>query len=34
MYHSILMNLTKASWILSKEVNTRGYRNEEWKWPN
>jgi hypothetical protein len=29
MYHSILMNLTKASWILSKEVNTRGYRNEE-----
>ena len=27
MYHHIIMHLTKASHILSKEVNTRGYRN-------
>lgn len=27
MYHHIIMHLTKASHILSREVNTRGYRN-------
>ena len=27
MYQFLLMHLTKASYILSKEVNTRGYRN-------
>ena len=29
MYHQILMHLTKASHILSKEINTRGYRDEQ-----
>ena len=29
MYHQILMHLTKAAHILSKEINTRGYRDEQ-----
>ena len=29
MYHHILMHLSKAMYILSKEVNTRGYRDRD-----